>query len=144
MVLSPPVRQQFQFLHYYKLKKNQVIGDHNINHIRSRRSEYQRQCRDERSSQAGILHSLATVFFDSEGDDSPSVKPTSLQPSSLVPCDYTFLDFGANIGDSLGKFIDSGIEPCPGKDLDQNPRLDLDSIKFGESEILWSGPAVSF
>jgi hypothetical protein len=25
---------------------------------------------------------------------------------------YTFLDFGANVGDSLGKFIDSGFDEC--------------------------------
>jgi Methyltransferase FkbM domain len=92
-------------------------------------SQYQQQCSDERSSKQDIIKSLAR-FFQSPGDV-PS--ETLNQPSLLAPCNYTFLDLGANVGDSLGKFIDSGIEPCPAKDLTENPRLDLDSIQFGET-----------
>lgn len=29
-----------------------------------------------------------------------------------LPCNFTFLDFGANIGDSLGKLINAGIPAC--------------------------------
>jgi Methyltransferase FkbM domain len=45
-------------------------------------------------------------------------------------CNFTFLDFGANNGDSMGKFIDAGIVPCPHH---RHARYNIDS---GRVELL--------
>jgi Methyltransferase FkbM domain len=41
-------------------------------------------------------------------------KRTVATVGQVQPCEYAFFDFGANIGDSLGKFIDAGIPSCAG------------------------------
>ncbi|CAB9506492.1 expressed unknown protein [Seminavis robusta] len=102
--------------------------DESIEKMRSWRNQYQQLCQDERSTKEDLLRSLSELLQPRTG--------ASSEPNNDEPCKYTILDFGANVGDSLGKFIDSGIEPCPGKDLDKNPpRLDLDTIRYSNDNF---------
>lgn len=53
---------------------------------------------------------MAETFFQPPDRKSTQNSKTNNNKNNLPPlCDYTFLDLGANVGDSLGKFIDVGL-----------------------------------
>lgn len=59
----------------------------------------------------------------------PPTKERISWPSKIEKCQYTFLDFGANVGDSLGKFIDSGMDNCQRTEegLEFGPKYNLET-----------------
>jgi len=95
--------------------------------IRNWRHFFSEQCQDAQTTQDHMMEALSSMFVV---EQEKKVKGDSSQ-QSLVPCNFTFLDFGANVGDSLGKFIDSSLEPCPRKGIFHTPKLDLTTIQYG-------------
>ena len=70
----------------------------NAKHAEDQRFQHSQQC----------TKATAESFFTA-----PSDVPNGVAVPSTVPkCDFTFLDLGANVGDSLGKFIDVGLPDC--------------------------------
>ena len=53
--------------------------------------------------------------------DVDRLKEEAFPIQHIIPCEYVFIDFGANIGDSLGKFVDAGLP----KTYNLRPRLDV-------------------
>lgn len=106
------------------------------------RNLYIAQCHDETSTQEDLLQTLrlTTNLLNKSKDidlltaQRDGHEKTGLQDDDpgLVPCQYTFLDLGANIGDSLGKFIDSSFDSCPGKNIPRNPKIVNHQESHGE------------
>lgn len=93
----------------------------------SLRQQYQQQCHDEISTKEDLMQTLSSMMTMMSPTNITRHEDFSRDDTDLllIPCRYTFLDFGANIGDSLGKFIDAGLDPCPEKGITKNPHLDL-------------------
>jgi Methyltransferase FkbM domain len=79
---------------------------------RNGRSTYHAVCNDPNATDESIVKAMDDWFVPAQSD---SKEVPSRLPSPIFSCDYTFLDLGSNIGDSIGKFIDSGIGPCPNR-----------------------------
>lgn len=44
----------------------------------------------------------------------------------VVPCQHTFLDLGANIGDTVGHVVDAGLPFCGDEKMGLHPKYDMD------------------
>jgi hypothetical protein len=93
----------------------------NIEESNQHRQKYEAKCADESSTQEEIVEILGSWYRPSLDGE------VATQQSKLPvePCRFTFLDFGANVGDSMGKLVDAGIPPCSKKGI-LAPRIDLE------------------
>lgn len=111
--------------------------------IHAWRRRYERQCQDETSTKEALLETLSSLLkVPAKQQLTASTSQAGFTMERLSRCNFTVLDFGANVGDSLGKFIDSKIDPCPSKGLPKNPRLDLDKVTFGSTFHTTENPLV--
>jgi len=121
----------------------------NQQRIQQWRQKYSQQCQDSYSTKEDLMKTLASMFLPA----SPTTTKTAVlaatfaqtttkeqqqeqQQEKLRPCKYTILDFGANVGDSLGKLIDSRIvDLCPAKGFSKHPKLNLETLQYGNSSF---------
>lgn len=96
----------------------------NAKEVSRRRANYTTACEQ---SQAAPVEDLLSEWFLLEKDYRDASVITSTDPSPMTPqCPLVFLDFGANIGDSLGKWIDAGLPEC-----ERRARIDLETLQLG-------------
>jgi FkbM family methyltransferase len=81
----------------------------NANEIKQIRQKFLQECQDSTTTK-DELQRLINSWFDVSSRRSASVP--------IQPCRFTILDFGANVGDSLAKFIDVGLPACPAKGIE--------------------------
>jgi hypothetical protein len=108
------------------LQHNKVLGP-STSLVQVKRHAYEQACASSSSKQV-----VLTDWFQPppKTGTTDSVTIMEAQPR---PCNLTFLDFGANNGDSMGKFIDAGIPPCRRPHHKQHARYNIDS---GRVELL--------
>ena len=94
---------------YWKINKERAV---------KWRTDYERLCNNTASTEAMLIAKLGHVT-------KPSMIKEGTHEDNLIikPCKYVMLDFGANVGDSLQKFISAGIPRCPDK-VKMTPRYD--------------------
>jgi hypothetical protein len=63
----------------------------------------------------------STVEADEEEVEVAALRKKNADRSAPEKCRFLFFDFGANIGDSLGKFISAGIPSCQGGERPSSP-----------------------
>lgn len=104
--------------HFHGIFSNEQAKE-NVLAVRSKRRKYIEVCKSNDTSREDVDATLHDFF-------TPSLITTSTIESNigLEPCPFVFLDFGANVGDSLGKFINAGIPNCPEKNINA-ARIDL-------------------
>ena len=104
-----------------------------IKTIQEWRDIYNHQCHNDTVTTGEILQTLERIYYPPRNPDANLVHNNNVHDNRILPCRYTFLDLGANIGDSLGKFIDSGMDACPTKEDGNNklvartPKYNLDT-----------------
>jgi len=103
------------------------------------RTNYQELCADESFTEEDLLRHLSKVT-------KPSILVDGTHEDTLPvePCRQVFLDFGANVGDSLQKFISAGIPKCVDKLPKHHPSFNATtggastSFRGGNSLVSWS------
>jgi Methyltransferase FkbM domain len=83
------------------------------------RQRYMGEC-DKRNSQA-YLHSTMGGLFS---PPSPEVVNQTSVNQDIEPCKHTFLDLGANIGDTVGHVVDAGLPFCGDEATGLHPKYD--------------------
>ena len=140
---NPPIEQLLLVSSSNSELSNVKRHHHSAAKIHAWRRKYARECEDETSTKEDLLETLSSLLKVPEKQQfTTSTKKVGSTIERLSPCNFTVLDFGANVGDSLGKFIDSRIDPCPAKGLPQNPRLDLEQVTFGSTFHATENPLV--
>jgi FkbM family methyltransferase len=82
--------------------------EQNAMEIKQRRRKFWQQCQDSTTNKDELQRYIDS-WFDVSSRRSASIP--------FQPCRFTILDFGANVGDSLGKFINVGLPDCPAKGI---------------------------
>lgn len=106
-------------------------AEKNSKRVRAKRTAYDNMCNGtvkQNSTLEDVYDDLEKMFEPSKVDVYLH-KERNMRPEQ---CMYTFLDLGANVGHSLGTFIDSGIEICGGKKMKKQPKYNLDENRINE------------
>jgi len=117
----------------------------NENHkrIETKRQRFRDLC--EANSSTEELTQYLYDFFEPGLPDDPDVKSErrklhldNIAENFTYPCQFTFLDFGANVGDSLTKLINIDLPKCPGKKIKtsrieyRDKRFDMRVVPFNK------------
>ena len=75
----------------------------------------------------------AIMVKDIESGKSAQAKDRVLDSQTVFPCEYTFLDLGANVGDTIRKLIDSGLPALNGKQHEfEFAKGGLGDVQYGQ------------
>lgn len=113
--LEPSKRRRLQASGYEIFSDAQATD--NSQRVAQARATYRQSCEDTAITQSEVVTKLTNWLHPGVG--------AAYSPLPIEPCTNVFLDFGANVGDSLGKLIDAGIEACPDKEI-LGARLNID------------------
>jgi hypothetical protein len=93
----------------------------NADTVHQNRKVYKEHCVRRDTTKENVVDLLKDWYTPPAADSADSDLADELP---IEPCKFTFLDFGANVGDSLGKLIDTGIDSCLEKEI-VAPRFDI-------------------
>ena len=100
----------------------------NSRRVKEWRSKLMKELETESSTVAGGSDSE-----EAKKDRHQRVASHTMDQKTVFPCENVLLDFGANVGDTMRKLIDSGLPPINGHQFEYDPKVGgIGTVRYGQ------------